>query len=73
MPLPIQPDESLPSFVRRNLLLHWAEPQEEIFESLTTRHVIKTAEVRRLAAPFFVLKRSLMHSMQAGWPSKSSA
>lgn len=50
MPLPIQPDETLPSYVRRNLLLYWAEPKSEIFEVLRTRHVFKTAEVRRLAA-----------------------
>lgn len=50
MPLSILPDETLPSYVRRNLLLYWAEPKAEIFEALRTRHVIKTAEVRRLAA-----------------------
>ena len=49
MPLSILPDETLPSYVRRNLLLYWAEPKAEIFEALRTRHVIKTAEVRRLA------------------------
>lgn len=49
MPLPIQPDESLASYVRRNLHLSWHIDVPLTFHQLGTRHVLKTIEVKRLA------------------------
>ncbi|MNJ14757.1 hypothetical protein D3C77_89910 [compost metagenome] len=49
MPLQIQPDESLASYVRRNLLLSWHINVPPTFQQLATRHVLKTIEVKRLA------------------------
>jgi len=53
MPLPIQVDESLQSYVRRNLLLCWGDPKAATFETLAaTSRVIKADAVRMLAAEF---------------------
>lgn len=49
MPLQIQPDESLASYVRRNLHLNWRAGNMGIFDKLATRHVLKTIEVKGLA------------------------
>ena len=49
MPLPIQPDESLASYVRRNLHLSWHIDVPLTFHQLGTRHVLKTIELKRLA------------------------
>jgi hypothetical protein len=49
MPLLIQPDESLVSYVRRNLHLSWHIDVPLTFHQLGTRHVLKTIEVKRLA------------------------
>lgn len=49
MPLQIQADESLASYVRRNLHLNWRASNMGIFDKLATRHVLKTIEVKGLA------------------------
>ncbi|WP_099431269.1 TniQ family protein [Pseudomonas mosselii] len=49
MPLPIQPDESLASYVRRNLHLSWHIDVPLAIHQLSTRHVLKTIEVKKLA------------------------
>lgn len=46
MPLQIQPDESLASYVRRNHFLRWHVDIAPIFEQLATRDVLKTIEVK---------------------------
>lgn len=50
MPLQIQPEESLVSYVKRNLFLNWSSPQAGIFEELATRYIFKTSDVQRIAA-----------------------
>lgn len=49
MPLQIQPDESLASYVRRNLILSWHINIAPAFVQLATRHVLKSFDVKRLA------------------------
>lgn len=49
MPLQIQPDESLASYVRRNLILSWHINVAPAFVQLATRHVLKSIDVKRLA------------------------
>jgi len=49
MPLQIQTDASLASYVRRNLHLNWPASNMGIFERLATRHVLKTIELKGIA------------------------
>ncbi|WP_454869808.1 TniQ family protein [Pseudomonas putida] len=49
MPLQIQTDESLTSYVQRNLYLSWHLDVPQTFHKLATRHVLKNTEVKRLA------------------------
>ena len=50
MPLKIQPDESLASYVRRNLHLNWCARNMGIFDKLATRHVLVLKPVREALA-----------------------
>lgn len=49
MPLQIQPDESLVSYVKRNVYLNWPSEKDGIFERLATRQVLKLIEVKEIA------------------------
>lgn len=57
MPLQIQPDESLVSYVRRNLHLNWGARNMGIFDNLATRHVAKR-DIVQASLGHFTSKRS---------------
>ena len=49
MPLQIQPDESLVSYVKRNVYLNWPGEKGGIFERLATRQVLNLVDVKEIA------------------------
>ncbi|MFK8331232.1 TniQ family protein [Pseudomonas sp. BJa5] len=52
MLLKIQPDESLTSYVRRNLFLSWYAPGVAVFKELAKRPAFWKAEVQAIASAF---------------------